>query len=126
MLPGRAAIGVLEVPGYPPFLGVSLYLIHSNGPGADNTDILAKLGAAVDSFGLPPLIGGDLQMKPDAFATTGFAEAIGSTLVVPHAPRGTCHGAAGRLGSTLDYFIVVDSRLAKELVRYDYSQALRG
>ena len=36
VLPGRAAIGIIEARGYPTFVGVSIYLVHGNGLGDEN------------------------------------------------------------------------------------------
>ncbi len=104
--PGRVVAAVLEAPEHRPLLLISSYLVHGVGPGAENLELLAKIGARAKTAaqGMEMLMGGDANMEPPDFALTGFETETDTVVLHPSTRRGTFRTA--RSASLLDYFVV--------------------
>ncbi len=104
--PGRVVAAVLDAPEHRPLLLLSSYLVHGVGPGAENLEILANIGARARTAarGMDLVMGGDANMEPPDFASTGFEDETGTVILHPSTGRGTFRTA--RTASLLDYFIV--------------------
>ncbi len=109
---GRAVAGVIDAPGHRPMLLVSCYLVHGIGPAQANLDLLAAIGRRKQAMtgDYEMVVGGDMNMEPPDFATTGFDSQLNATLLIPSTCRGTFRAA--KAASLLDYFVVTNRAAA--------------
>ncbi len=117
--PGRAHIvhqsrvvaAILEAPGEREILLMSCYLKHGRKASGENARIRACIEDEVAAHGQDEVcvIGGDMNIEPQAMLATELDRNIGATLFYPSTPRGTYRTA--KTASVLDYFFVTD-RLA--------------
>ncbi len=110
-VPGRVVAAVLDAPGHRPMMLVSTYLVHGVGPGPANLEILASVGQRVRALqgAFEVLIGGDINMEPPDFISTGIDTELNAVVLCPGTARGTFRAAGA--ASLLDYFVIT-GRLA--------------
>ena len=104
VVPGRIVAAKIEAPGYPPFLGSSIYLRLDIGAAGEHLDHLASLGKFACEASHPVLFGGDFQLGPGYLSETAFAEALSAIVLKPRARRGTCKGVSGSIGNCIDMY----------------------
>ncbi len=110
--PSRVVAAVLEALGFRPFVVTSCYLHHGRGPDAQNLGILADIGKGVRGLGedWQIVIGGDLNMTPEALAETDYDREIEASIFHPPTSRGTFRSSA--TASLIDFFLVSDRMAA--------------
>ncbi len=88
---GRAVAAVVEAPGHLPMLVSSLYLHPGAGPDVRNMALLANVAKAIEMQDgeWNVVIGGDMNMPPEALVDTGIDRKMGASVVHPVNPRGT-------------------------------------
>ena len=86
----KACAAKLDFPGGRRTLVVSAYLKCSVGLNQENLRTLNAIGSAVTSWKGSAIVGGDFNNLPEDVAASGIAAAMGTVVVAPIAPRGTC------------------------------------
>eukprot|EP00959_Pyramimonas_sp_CCMP1952_P220428 4608494-Pyramimonas_sp.AAC.1 len=79
-------------------------LHHSQDLSDANVDIIGGVASFVDTAGQPAVIGGDVNMGPEVFETSGVAGRLQGQILTPGNVIGTCAGT-GAL-KIYDYFLV--------------------
>ena len=102
LVPGRAAAGIVELPGYPAITVVSIYLVAAEKLSQRNLDILATVAAAVEAQAYASVIGGDFNNSPSAIDDTQLPCRASLRVVSTAVPTYYCAAAA----TTIDYFLV--------------------
>ena len=110
LIPGRAAAGMVELPGLSPFMVVAVYFQVGLGLAGTNLDILQGIGECSERWGVPFLAGGDFNSGPRALMDSGFTLRAGAVTASPREP--TCITKRSR--SVIDFFL--GSRAIMDLV----------
>ncbi len=102
----RVVAALAEAPGCRPTTVYSVYLKDGEGLSRRNLNVLAELGQHVrlQGEGSPFVIGGDMQMAPQAISAAGMANKLHATIVASGCKRGTCRTSTSR--SEIDYYFV--------------------
>ena len=95
---GRVAAAIVEVPSFPAFVGLSVYLRPAEQLSDYNRGLLAIIGATVVGQAAPAVIGGDMNMPPEKLAEAGFTDRARLGIVADQGP--TYVSASG--SATLD------------------------
>ena len=78
-----------DFPGGRRTLVIATYLKCSVGLNQENVRLLGAIGSAISRWGGQAIVGGDFNNVPDDMAASGIADAMGTRVVAPFAPRGT-------------------------------------
>ncbi len=91
--PSRVVAAILEAPGEREILLMSCYLKHGRKASGENARIRASIEGEVDAHGQDEvcIVGGDMNMEPQAMLATELDRNIGATLFYPPPPHPERH-----------------------------------